>query len=123
MLKLKKMIHSVSIESIASYLNELPEQNRLKETQSLNRADQRKLYQLAEHTQPVALEDLVPPNVPNLKEVIHKGTNTLPLPGSLRAFEKRFCRPDQVDSKVLFGYNEGATRKLIGPGFFVAKTT
>src|SRR5262249_50745644 len=36
-------------------------------------------------------------------------------------FQKRFCRPDNGDK--LFGYNEGPTRRLIGPGYFVATTT
>jgi hypothetical protein len=50
------------------------------------------------------------------------GTNTLPLPRGLRRFEKRFARsPGETDR--LFGYNEWALRRLIGPGYFVAKPT
>ena len=110
MLKLKNMIHQDSIESIGIYLDELEAHTRLQETQSLNRNDQRKLYQLAKDARLMELEDLVPPEVPNLTEVIHKGRNTLPLPGTLRTFEKRFCRPDQANGEEIFGYNEGVTR-------------
>ena len=123
MLKLKDMIHKDSIETIGMYLDELEQEARLEETQSLNRNDQRKLYQIANNARPLELEDLVPPDVPNLKEVVHKGRNTLPLPGTFRSFEKRFCRPDEIDKQQIFGYNEGVTRKLIGPGFFIAKST
>ena len=37
----------------------------------------------------------------------------------LRLFEKRFTRATD-DGSVVYGYNEGSTRKFVGPGFFVA---
>ena len=49
-------------------------------------------------------------------EVINAGKNSLPV---FSHFEKRFCRTaDNPD--VLYGYNEGSTRKFVGPGYFVA---
>jgi hypothetical protein len=58
------------------------------------------------------------------EEVIHDGVNTLPLPPALRRFQKRFCRPrSNGHGPRLFGYNEGPTRAVIGPGYFVAVAT
>ncbi|MEE2779883.1 MAG: hypothetical protein VYE15_05110, partial [Myxococcota bacterium] len=53
---------------------------------------------------------------PPATEVIHVGRNSLP---AFRDFEKRFSRDDTRED-ALYGYNEGATRPLIGPGYFVA---
>ena len=55
------------------------------------------------------------------ESVRHQGTNTLPLPRRLRQFEKRFVQ--SPDAEKLFGYNEWALRRLIGPGYFVARST
>ena len=40
-----------------------------------------------------------------------KGKNSLPL---FTRFQKRFIRPTEDDS-VLYGYNEGMTRAVVGP--------
>ena len=56
------------------------------------------------------------------QEVIHDGVNTLPVLPALRRFQKRFCRPTGEHDR-LFGYNEGPTRRVIGPGYFVAIPT
>ncbi len=52
--------------------------------------------------------------------MIHDGRNTLPVAPALRRFQKRFCRPGDGTAQRLFGYNEGPTRRFIGPGYFVA---
>jgi hypothetical protein len=54
--------------------------------------------------------------------VHHKGKNTLPLSGKHKLFEKRFARPND-GSERLFGYNQAPSKKLIGPGYFVALYT
>ena len=48
--------------------------------------------------------------------------NALPMPRSLQLFEKRFCRPE-TRKDALYGYNQSAFLKLVGPGFFVAIPT
>ena len=68
------------------------------------------------------MDDLAPPSAAPLTEVRQHGQNTLPLPPPWKRFEKRVCRPADGSSR-LFGYNEGATRPLIGPGYFVAYST
>jgi len=63
-----------------------------------------------------SLEDIVPSDRGAATEVIHAGKNSLPV---FTNFEKRFCRVEGKDD-VLYGYNEGVTRSVIGPGCFVA---
>ncbi len=110
------------IAEIAAYLDALSFPDTKAETHALDRNQQRKLYQLAAHSLALTFEDLTPSSVPARTEIIHHGRNTLPLPGPFRNFEKRMCKPDSGGEKA-FGYNEGMTRRFIGPGYFVAIPT
>lgn len=123
-MKLRDRIHdeAASIASIGAYLDDLPAGERLAETRTLGRADQRRLYQKAAEAAPLTLDDFVPAGAPARKEVIHDGRNTLPLPGGLKLFQKRFCRPEGGGDR-LFGYNHSPFLSTIGPGFFVAVPT
>ncbi len=119
-MSLLKMIQNKAERSeIADFLDSLSHTKRLEETRTLNRKNQEWLYQQAKNNNPLQLSDFVPTEESNV-EVIHYGRNTLPLPSMLKLFEKRFCRP-QTREDALYGYNEGMTRPLIGPGYFVAK--
>ena len=64
----------------------------------------------------MTLEQIVPEDRIG-QTVRHFGRNTLP---AFKIFEKRFMRAsaEQVD---LWGYNEGPTRKLVGPGYFICR--
>ncbi|MBM4344311.1 MAG: hypothetical protein FJ100_13155 [Deltaproteobacteria bacterium] len=109
------------LTEVAAHLDALDHATRLEQCRALGRTAQRVLFNLASADQ-VRLEDLVPASVAPRTEVIQFGMNTLPLPGAMRRFEKRFCRPDDGSAR-LFGFNEGSTRALIGPGYFVAVPT
>jgi len=109
-----------SIDEIADHLDALAPDARWREVGVLDRAAQRTLYEKA-HAAPIGLEHFVDGTAPRT-EVIHDGLNTLPVPPPLRRFQKRFCRPDHETAR-LFGYNEGITRRVIGPGYFVAVAT
>lgn len=121
---LKQMLAdpSTPLEPIAAWLDSQSHEARLAATRALGRGEQRRLYQLAQGAPPLSLVDFVPEASADLAPVRHHGTNTLPLPGGFRRFEKRFCRP-AGETNRLFGYNEGASRPLIGPGYFVALST
>jgi hypothetical protein len=108
------------VDAIGRYLDELDSDARLHEVGALGRSRQRTLYDKAAHAPPIDFAHFVG-DAGIREEVIHEGTNTLPLPPALRRFQKRFCRPDRGDR--LFGYNEGPTRRVIGPGYFVAIPT
>jgi hypothetical protein len=110
------------VDAIAAFLDGLSHEARLAQTRALGRDAQRQLYKKAAAAKPLTLLDFVPPGVPSRTEVIHHGKNTLPLPGGLRHFQKRFSRPDSSDTR-LFGYNNSPFLSTIGPGFFVAVAT
>ncbi len=112
---------AATIATIAAHLDGLADEARWRECAHLSRAQQRMLYEKAAHAAPIDLAHFVDGAAP-LTEVIHEGLNTLPTPGPLRRFQKRFCRPANGDDR-LFGYNEGPTRRVVGPGYFVAVRT
>jgi len=110
------------IAAIGAYLDGLAGEPRWREVAQLDRRRQRALYEKAGHAAPIDVAHFVAGARPR-EQVIHDGVNTLPLPPRLQRFQKRFCRPDGGGDARLFGYNEGPTRRLIGPGFFVALPT
>jgi hypothetical protein len=119
------------IDPIARYLDGLDPEARWQEVKQLDRDHQRILYEKAAHAQPIDIAHFVGAAGPR-QEVIHDGVNTLPVAAKYRRFQKRFCRPEPdagngnghgpIDVR-LFGYNEGPSRRWIGPGFFVAVPT
>lgn len=119
-MKLQEMIASqqTTLAEIGSWLDGLPHADRLEAVVALGKADQQRLFERADPTA-ITMQHFVPASVGPLVEVIHHGRNTLP---AFKRFQKRFCRP-AAGSGRLFGYNEGATRGLIGPGYFVTVPT
>ncbi len=116
--ELKK--ESVQLDAITQYLDGLDNDARVAEVRSLGPKAQRQLWTMAEGTQ-LSLEDFVPSSIDDLSPVIHYGRNTLPV---FKMFEKRFCRaPAGTETEGLWGYNEGATRGFVGPGYFVCRDT
>jgi hypothetical protein len=78
---------------------------------------QAKLYAAAGGAPPVTLDELVPPDVLPLREVIWHGKNSLPM---FTHFQKRFCRPPGArGQQELWGYNHQAMAFATGPGYFV----
>ena len=122
--RLHALVHNphAPIGEIAAWLDSLSLDARWRELSTLDRPTQRLLYQKAAAHQPLTLADFAAADLPPRREVIHRGRNTLPGLEKLRFFEKRFCRPERAGER-LFGYNEGFTRRLIGPGYFVAVPT
>ncbi|MFT4704906.1 MAG: hypothetical protein ACI81R_002614 [Bradymonadia bacterium] len=109
--------------AIRQLLDSLDHPARLEQLYTLRKKHQAALYELCAAAEPITFSHFVPDDVPPLQEVVHHGKNTLP---AFKLFEKRFCRPDPAppaERPELFGYNEGATRRLIGPGYFVAHAT
>ncbi len=113
---------SPDLAAVAAYLDGLSPADRLAETRTLGRAEQRRLYRAAAAAAPLTLDDFVPASVGALVAIHHHGRNTLPLPGGLKLFEKRFARPEGGGDR-LFGYNQSPFLHTIGPGFFVAVPT
>lgn len=104
------------ISEISALLDALPPDQQWAQVQHTSRAHQRALFELAAASEPLTAEDFVPATVPDLVPVVHRGLNSLPL---FRQFAKPMTRRDGG----IFGYNEGATRWLLGPGYFVLHGT
>ena len=123
MTTLKDLIHdeTKTIADIGAWLDAQSAQTRLAESRTLDRNDQRQLYRRAGNAH-FSLEHFVPKDVADVTAVHHDGKNTLPLPGKMKFFQKRFCRPDDGSDR-LFGYNVSKPNDLIGPGYFVARYT
>lgn len=119
-MKLQDMIAApqTTVAEIGAWLDGLSHEERMTAVLALGKAEQQRLFERADPAA-ITLEHFVPPGVSPLTEVIHHGRNTLPV---FKLFQKRLCRP-ATGSGRLFGYNEGSTRGLIGPGFFVAVPT
>lgn len=108
----------LGIAAIATHLDALDPAERGAQALALDRAHQRLLYDKAAHAPAIELAHFIGDAV---GEVIHDGRNTLPLPSPFRSFQKRFCRT--ANPARVFGYNEGVSRRAIGPGYFVAVPT
>ena len=121
---LRALIHDPAntIEQIGAALDALSPDERLAAVRTLRGRDQRALYAKAAAAAALTLEDYVPASVSAGVSVRHHGRNTLPVPRTFHLFEKHFCRP-AGDSARLFGYNNGTTRTVIGPGYFVVHDT
>jgi hypothetical protein len=109
------------IPAVAAFLDGLSHDERLAETRTLGRNEQRRLFRAA-GVRDLSLDHFVGADVAPRTEVIHHGRNTLPLPGGLKLFEKRFSRPESGGER-LFGYNQSPFLTVVGPGFFVAVPT
>ncbi len=105
-------------EVIAEQLDRMSHGERLEAIRSLGGARaQARLWEAAAAAPAVTLDDLVPPDLPPLREVIWQGKNSLP---AFTLFQKRFCRPAPgTTSAQLWGYNHTAIAWLVGPGYFV----
>ena len=116
--------------SFAAMLNRKPDLNTVTQTlddrdpadlrreiERLDRAHLLQLWQLAEAAEPVEFDHFVPPEAAD-RPVVHAGRNSIPIFPAYRRFEKHFARMSP-DSPTLVGFNEGAARSLIGPGYFV----
>ena len=113
----KAILDKVSIEEINLALDQLPDEDRVKQSRSLGPREQKLLWELCVGRS-VSLDQLVPATRTGTT-VRHLGRNTLP---AFKIFEKRFYR-SSADELELIGYNEGPTRKLVGPGYFVCRVS
>ena len=108
------ILQTGSLVDIATWLDNQTPDDRLQAIQSLNKAEQRTLFEKCVDTEPLTLDYFcAEPNV----EVIHDGKNSLP---AFQLFQKRFVRLE--DNRVV-GYNHASTMGVIGPGYFVLKET
>ena len=120
-MSLTSMLQSptMTVQELAAWLDGMDHAGRMAAMATSSRAEQRRLWELAEKSAPLTLDHFLPPSVGPRTEVIHHGRNSLPV---FRSFQKRMSRPEDGSARA-FGYNEGSTRALIGPGYFVLHET
>src|SRR5215469_1367742 len=109
---------SINMDALADYLDHLTPSARLREVRSLAKDEQAKLFE-ASGARRIDLTHFVPEGTPPLREVLHYGRNSLP---TFQIFAKRFCLPGAQRSE-LWGYNDHALKALIGPGYFILRST
>jgi hypothetical protein len=103
---------------LAKDLDEVGHWARVWSVSQWTRKDMAVLWEAARGMHLLSLDDLVPPEVPPLVEVIHDGKNSL---SAFTRFQKRFCRPRRRGaSESLFGYNHQPLSAVTGPGYYVA---
>jgi hypothetical protein len=107
-----------SREEVASVLDGLASADRLEAVHACGGARlQRRLYELVAGAPPVSIDEIVPPDLAPLREVVYHGKNSLP---AFTLFQKRFCRPTPATTEqALWGYNHTNIGWLVGPGYFV----
>lgn len=110
---------SATIEEIGAYLDGVSHAERAEQVLKLGKKQQIALWDKAQDAPFIGPEYFVPADVPATTPVIHHGRNTLP---AFKNFQKVMAR-SAGDNPYIFGYNEGSTRGLIGPGYFVVRAT
>jgi hypothetical protein len=122
-LEFKRLLRASPIApiEIAAFLDGLSPVERIAAIRSLQRREQRNLYQGVCGARPVTLDDLVPRAVGDFSTVRHYGKNSLP---AFTHFEKRFCRPPSAGGDAvtgLYGFNFQTLQPITGPGYFTAR--
>lgn len=108
---------TTTIEQVREGLDALDHPGRVSAIQACDRPELLRLWALSAGAPPITEAHFVtdrPAGVPT----IHDGWNSLPLPRAGRRFQKIFSRPPPGGPPRLFGFNEGDSRSLIGPGYF-----
>lgn len=105
----------IDIDELAQELERLDIPARVKAVRAISGRNHARIWDACAG-RGTTLEDLVPADYEPAVPVIHHGKNSLP---AFNFFQKPFARSAE-DPNVLYGYNEGSTRALIGPGYFVA---
>lgn len=100
-----------SFTEIQAYLKESNLDKKRSWLQILEKKHQKILFSQA--TPITNTENLIPKIVPELREVIFEGKNTLPC---FNFFQKRMCYSS--DKKNIWGYNHQSLQSIVGPGYF-----
>ncbi len=122
MSELASLIHKKAAPTaIADYLDALAPDARAREANSLGRADQALLFEIAGDGPRIKLSHFVPRDVADLDAVHHPGRNTIATFPYFQRFQKRFAR-QSADAYEVIGYNF-SNAFFVRPGYFVAYET
>jgi hypothetical protein len=108
-----------SLELISRWLDGLEPGTRWAEVKALTARHHSELFERASGRATRVDRDFVPSGTPRMRDITHRGTNSLPL---FRRFQKHFCLPSASrEGSVAWGYSERTLNPLTGPGYFVAR--
>jgi len=96
---------------LASHLDSLDSDGRIKECRELSGRLQKKLWQVCAGAPAFTLDNLIPSSLPEGEQVIWAGKNSL---AAFTHFEKRFAR----QAGQVVGYNFQSLSFVTGPGYF-----
>lgn len=103
----------IKLEEVTRHLDGLEKEERIGQTTSINKAQQIKLWEIAEGSQPLTLDYLMPSDAKPLDEFPFAGKNSLPL-------FTRFHKVFYFDSKRnVCGYNRQSLGWFTGPGYYM----
>jgi hypothetical protein len=105
-----------TLAQVRDALDALDHPARVAAVEGCDRPEMLRLWALAADAAPIDDAQFVRDCGP-LAPVAHDGWNSLPLPRASRRFQKVFARPEGGGPPRIFGYNEGESRPLIGPGY------
>ncbi len=103
----------VRLAEVTKHLDGLSRSERILECMTLGRRAQERLWQIAEHSQPLDLDYLVPSSAAPLDPYPFEGKNSLPV---FTRFQKVFYRTNEG---TIGGYNNSAVGPVVGPGYYV----
>lgn len=108
---------TLDVDALGAALDAADADTRLAATRKWSKSMQRALFDAAEGRG--VTSDQVVPTTEVGQEVIHRGTNTLPM---FRQFQKRFCRVEGEDGIEISGYNHNPDVLMWAttPGYYVA---
>ncbi len=110
----------IDLDALAGYLEGQTHPNRVAACRELSGREQAALFDAAEGSRKITVDDFVPPDLGPLYPVVHWGKNSLPV---FKTFQKRFTRPDDEAALArgeLWGFNRQHIEPFTRPGYFVA---
>jgi hypothetical protein len=114
----------IDLARLSEVLDGLGHEGRVHCTRHWDRKKMSAIYEAVDGFRPMTLDDLVPPSIGPLTEVIHDLKNSLP---AFSVSQKRFCRPTDpaAHPDKLWGYNHTPDfqTSIHGPGYFVTKNS
>jgi hypothetical protein len=105
----------VTAAEVQQHLASLAGDDRVRQATQLDRRHLQKLWDLSDGTEPIRLEEIVPPERAPLDPVPFEGQNNQPL---YRPFKKVFYR---TATGAIGGYNDSPAAWFAGPGYYVLK--
>ncbi|MFN7950465.1 MAG: hypothetical protein U0610_01980 [bacterium] len=103
----------VRLAEVTKHLDGLSRSERILECMTLDRRAQERLWQIAEHSQPLDLDYLLPSSAEPLDPYPFEGKNSLPV---FTRFQKVFYKTQEG---TIGGYNNSSVGPVVGPGYYV----